>query len=260
MDYQSTRKRNYMKDKNHCRAPRANQAFTRLELAVVLATLGLLAAIALPVLAGGKTHSEQAMCFSNLRQIGHAFHLWASDHGDRNTWLTPLSEGGTFGTQNILKNRAFFQMGSISNELVTPRNLVCPADRDVTDARMMATDFSNNNPNGGFFRPGFQDRALSYTISLHSFYEVPRSILSSDRNIRGDGMDSACFTGVGSAQAIYVPHPDVDVVWTNSIHIGTGNVLFNDGSVEHLSSFGLQQAVRAANPGNLRNLHYLAPF
>ena len=46
------------KRKSHTR--RADRAFTRLELAVVLATLGLLAAITLPVLAGSRTHSEQA--------------------------------------------------------------------------------------------------------------------------------------------------------------------------------------------------------
>jgi len=50
--------------KSHTR--RGDRAFTRLELAVVLATLGLLAAITLPVLAGGKSHSEQASCLSNL--------------------------------------------------------------------------------------------------------------------------------------------------------------------------------------------------
>src|SRR5437762_9809206 len=65
------------------------QAFTRLELIIVLITLALLGAIALPVLAGNKARSEQALCFSNLRQIGHAFHLWASDHADRNPWFTP---------------------------------------------------------------------------------------------------------------------------------------------------------------------------
>src|SRR6266853_5378131 len=107
--------------KSHTR--RGDRAFTRLELSVVLATLGLLAAIALPVLAGSRTHSEQAMCFSNLRQIGHAFHLWANDHGDRNPWLTPYLEGGTFNTPSGLKNNAFYQMGWVSNELQTPKIL-----------------------------------------------------------------------------------------------------------------------------------------
>ena len=241
-----------MNKKSHTR--RADRAFTRLELAVVLATLGLLAAIALPVLAGSKAHSEQASCFSNLRQIGHAFHLWANDHGDRNPWLTPFNEGGTYNTPSPLKNNAFYHIGSISNELVTPRILVCPADREGIMPRIVAIDFSNNNPNGGFWRLGFQNRALSYTIGLHSFFEVPRSILSSDRNIKWSGLNNQCFTGVGEALTINSSTAD----WTNSIHVGTGNVLFNDGSVEQVSSFGLRRAVQDAK-GDIRTLHFLAP-
>ena len=237
--------------KSHTRC--GDRAFTRLELAVVLATLGLLAVIALPVLAGGKTHSEQASCLSNLRQIGHAFLVWANDHGDRNPWLTPYSEGGTFGTQNLLKNRAFFQMGTISNELVTPKILVCPADREGIMPRIVATDFSNNNPNGGFWTPGLRDRALSYTIGLHSFFEIPRSILSSDRNIRWSG-NAACFSWSGDALALN----SSAATWTNSIHVGTGNVLLNDGGVEQVSSVGLQRAVQDAK-GDIRTLHFLAP-
>jgi type II secretory pathway pseudopilin PulG len=234
---------------------RGDRAFTRLELAVVLATLGLLAAITLPVLAGSRTHSEQANCFSNLRQIGHAFQLWANDHGDRNPWLTPWLEGGTAGTPNPLKNNASFQMGSISNELGTPKILVCPADQGVFGKpRVTAIDFSTTNFSGGFSTLGFRDAALSYTIGLHSFFEVPRSILSSDRNIRWSGLNNNCFTGVGNASYVTVPV----AAWTNSIHVGTGNVLFNDGGVEKSSSSGLQQAIQEAK-GDVRTLHFLAP-
>jgi len=238
--------------KSHTR--REDRAFTRLELAVVLATLGLLAAITLPVLAGSKTHSEQANCFSNLRQIGHAYHVWANDHGDRNPWLTPFNEGGTYyfssGQGPSTKNSAFFQMGAISNELGTPKILVCPADQ----GRMTATDFSTTNFSGGFSALGFRDRALSYTIGIHSFFEIPRSILSSDRNLLWSG-HAACFSWVGDA-ALALNSPSA--AWTNSIHVGTGNVLLNDGGVEQVSSLGLQRAVRAAQ-GDIRTLHFLAP-
>src|SRR5947207_5304939 len=100
------------------------QAFTRLELMIVLITILALTAIALPTLGGNKARSEQALCFSNLRQIGHAFQLWADDHGDRNPWLTPVSEGGSYESYHAgspLRDRAWFQMSWISNELVTPK-------------------------------------------------------------------------------------------------------------------------------------------
>jgi len=57
-------------------------AFTRLDLAMVLAALGLLSGIAWPVLAGNKQRSEQVSCLGNLRQIGRAVQLWGSDHDD----------------------------------------------------------------------------------------------------------------------------------------------------------------------------------
>jgi hypothetical protein len=86
--------------------PASRRAFSRLDLVMVIATLALLGAITLPVLASSKVRGEQAMCFNNLRRIGHAFHLWANDHGERNPWVTPVSEGGTLGSANPLKANA----------------------------------------------------------------------------------------------------------------------------------------------------------
>src|SRR2546423_1347175 len=114
-----------------------DKGFSRLELVVVLATLFLLAAVALPGLANNRARSEQVSCLSNLRQIGHAFHLWANDHGDKNHWWTPISEGGTYLAPGetapwpfgpSLRNNSYFQFAWISNELATPQILVCPGD------------------------------------------------------------------------------------------------------------------------------------
>src|ERR1043166_6712252 len=218
--------------KRRLKLANSEQAFTRLELVIVLITLALLAGIALPVLGGNKARSEQALCFSNLRQIGHAFHLWASDHADRNPWLTPSREGGTYESSSPLRNEVWFQMSWISNELVTPKILVCPSDVGVGAARRIATDFSSAD--GGFLRLGFRSRSLSYVIGLHSFYDAPRSILSGDRHFRTDGITGGCPTGIGDAWLL--AYPNSSTVWTNAIHHETGNLLFTDGSVELSSS------------------------
>src|SRR4051812_36082045 len=103
-------------------------AFSRIEFVVVLATLALLAGVTMPALANSKSRSQRVTCLANLQQIGRAIHLWGNDHGNKVPWQTDVSEGGTFSAASSLKNQAWWQFAWMSNELVTPRILVCPAD------------------------------------------------------------------------------------------------------------------------------------
>jgi len=236
-----------------------NLAFTRLDLAMVLAALGLLSGIAWPVLAGNKQRSEQVSCLGNLRQIGRAVQLWGNDHEDRTPWFTPVVDGGTRESPDPLKNSAFFQMGALSNELVTPKMLVCPSDVGVGAPRKMASNFSAADPNGGFFTLGYRNASLSYTIDLHSYFWLPRYVLSGDRNIRWDNVGVTCVLGVGGAtMADGSPHY-VDIYWTNSIHGETGNILYTDGSVEQLSTTGLRRAIGSPYPDDNCVYHFMSP-
>ena len=232
----------------------SHEAFTRLELAMLVAALALLASMSLPLLANSKIRSEQIACLSNLRQIGHAVHLWANDHGDRTPWVTPLGEGGTRGLTNPLKENAWFQMGWMSNELATPQILVCPSDQHFGAPRKMANDFSNLQ--GGFFNPGFRNNSLSYLIGLHAVLELSRGILSGDRNIRWEAQ-GACALGFSFVDVMNTGQPSV--VWTNAIHGVQGNLLFIDGSAEQLSTTGLQQAARGPIQNDNGSNHFLSP-
>jgi prepilin-type N-terminal cleavage/methylation domain-containing protein len=99
------------------------QAFTLVELLVVLAVIGLLAALLLPGISSATERARSIACLSNLKQVGIALRLYLDEsqerfpvmqNGGRN--LPPLP--GT-GVREVLGGK----LGNI-------RVLKCPSDRE----------------------------------------------------------------------------------------------------------------------------------
>ncbi|HKQ39834.1 MAG TPA: hypothetical protein VJ063_17275 [Verrucomicrobiae bacterium] len=245
----------------------SRDAFTRGELLIVLASVGLLSTVGLSLLAHTSNQSDLTVCANNLSQVGRACHMWASDHGGENPWWVSYRDGGNYvrsdepppSTINVpgagpmptaLRGNAWFQFGFISEELRTARVLVCPADR----AKTRAEEFSNSVTKG-YFATIFQNRATTYFIGAHAFNLAPSAMLSGDRSLKEDGFGS-CPVNLGNISRIQLDSTAKS--WTTDFHPGGGNLLLNDGRVEPLSNDGLNWFLSSSQSAG--NTHILKPF
>jgi len=185
------------------------EAFTFVEMVVILACIAILAAFLLPAIARNKARSARINCTNNLKQVGLSIKTWALA-GDAYPMKTSLTNGGTLGMPTTEIVWRSFQV--TSNELTTPKILVCPADK-----RLTAKDFG----------PGFSNANISYFVGLDSNEETPQMFLAGDRNLTN---------GTALQNGVLVVTPSRPAGWTHTIHKGQGNILLADGSVQQFSS------------------------
>ncbi len=193
------------------------QGFTLVGLIIIVAVLAILAAMLLPALASAKRKSKRINCVNNLKQDGLAFRLWEGDNGDKYPMAVSTNKNGTM--EYAEDGNAFRHFQVMSNELSTPKILVCPADN-----RTAAASFAR-----------LKNQNVSYFVSLDATEVRPPMLLTGDRNVTN---------GMAPVRSVLELRPGIPAGWTEAMHNGQGNVGLSDGSVQQVSIPGLQQMLK----------------
>jgi prepilin-type processing-associated H-X9-DG protein len=201
------------------------QAWTLPELLVVIASLVVLAALLLPVLAATRRRSARIGCVSNVKQLNLAFRIWESDSNDKYPMSVSVTNDG--GMELIATGNIAGCLLVMSNQLATPKILVCPEDT----SRSPATNFWN----------GFNNSHISYFVNPDADESYPQLIMTGDANLTTNG--------VAVKSGMLALSPEASVSWTTARHAGCGNIGYADGSVAEVSPVGLQSSLILATNG-----------
>ena len=235
-------------------------AFTLIELMVAVAVLALCAATFFPALARTKAPSQRIYCVNNLKGIGEAFQTWGQDHGDAFPMRVPVNQGGYadfIGTRTLsstpldgLSRGVFGMFRCLSNQLSTPKVLICPAENE---ARVPATTFGSFTPPADGVVPLTNDLNVSYFVGVDAAERNPHGFLAGDHNLGADG-NLVPRIGFVIAPQAYVPDfkmmlgtnfdANGGVGWLTTMHSVRGNVALADGSVSTYDRAQLQNALR----------------
>jgi prepilin-type processing-associated H-X9-DG protein len=195
------------------------RAFTRRELAVVIAVVGVGAVLLFSGFQGLKGYAVHINCYSALRSIGLAYRIWEGDNNDHYPAQSLTNELGAPLYTDSANAFRYFQV--MSNELCNPRILVCPADPKQHAATNFTSDFSSGD--------------ISYFTGLDASETNVNSCLVGDSNLTNG-------TQFKNGLAEFTTNQLVG--WTKERHHEAGNVGFADGSVQYLNSRHLQQAIQ----------------
>ena len=195
-------------------------AFTIRELLAIVAVLSLLIVVIFPGVTPARKRAQTEACKKNLKQIGLGFRTWALS-GDQYPGRTQIAGGGVL--ELVETGQAFIHFRSLSNDLASPRILVCPAD----PIKQAATNFHVR----------FGESNVSYFVGADASDIAPQMILTGDRNLAHDQQP------IGPGLFVLATN-DPRLSWTRNLHGSCGNIGFADGSVKLLSSKELTTSAR----------------
>lgn len=199
---------------------RATEAFALVELAAVLAVVGLLLVAAVFALKQVKKRAAPIKCVNQLKNVGLAYRIFATDSGDRFPFQLSATNGGTKEFEHDIVR----QYLALTNELYTPRLLVC-----VTRA------FGRARNSRGYETEAKSWAELSagnidYFVNLDADEAAPRRILAADDELQIGGK---------TAHGLQLVRTNDVLSYPAGLHENGGNygnAVMSDGSVEQFGS------------------------
>lgn len=218
--------------------PLKNKAFTLVELLTVIAIIGILAAILIPVVGKVRAAGQKSACASNLRQIGTALSNYAADNRgtlpgyekikdkDGEFYGLVSSAGPQWYVENGKPTRALasqlsaylsINQGSASTGIA--KIFVCPSSPTAGDAIPAASYYMATQvlTSSGVLKRPFAFNGVR-SLRYNEIANPPKAVALFDLDVEG-----AALIGVTLTASASVPE--------QSVHGATRNVLYFDGHV-----------------------------
>jgi prepilin-type N-terminal cleavage/methylation domain-containing protein len=210
------------------------RGFTIVELLIVISIISFIAALLLPALSNAKNRGRGADWINRLKQCGVGSRVFSNDNDEAFPWQIEVGKGGSLGSIDWTDH-----VRALSNELVTPKILASPLDRE----RAEYDDWTTLDG----------DKHVSTFVGLEAQESKSQSILFGDRTVHGGG---------GGAEPFWTASvlTSVDAAWDDTINKGRkGYIVLSDGSVHHMSTAQLREQIAAAIANGCKQVTFSLP-